>query len=793
MKNLIILTGLFFSITLSSFAKVPVIFHFKEAKGTELLALKELRRYLYVRTGELPVIKTILLKEKLPGNSILVATISEIKNDYDIKRINIDSKINGQGYQLKSTANNSLLIIGGSEIGTLYGAYKFIESTGIGFDLDEDIIPDKKLMTINLSGFDKTYEPSFTLRGIQPFHDFPEGPDWWNENNYEAIITQLPKMGMNFIGFHTYPTSDNFGGWSKAEPMVWIGTKNQFHANGTVKAAYPVLHSNTNDSTWNYYPKKTSEFNLGASQIFETDNYGADYMKNISKWPHTENENIEIFDKVGKLLHNSFTLAKELGVKTCIGTETPLSIPTELKQKLLSEHKDINSYAVKQEIYEGIFARIKATHPMDYYWFWTPESWTWEGETKDEVDATEKDIQNAIAAAKKMNAGFTLATCGWVLGPSRDRAEFDNIFPKDMPFSVINRQIGYTPVEPAFADIKGRPKWEISWMEDDPGLTSPQLWAARTLKDAQDAYKYGCTGFMGIHWRTKILSPTLMALSKAGWEAASYKKEIPANERDYPVAALYKEWATLHFGKKAALPTAAIFTKLDGGPLYISGKNQLVINFPRSSQWGDKGPGLISTNYKPWDEVEKNFDFIKDFEKSKSLITGPNNMEHFNYWLNTFYYAKALAHISCFLGQMDTTSKLMIKADASTKKHLAEKLLHERNEMATVWSDMETYLLETVSTTGGMGTIANIEQHNMEQMLLLSRYDSLITATTGSSVAPVELSKAYKGVSRLIITAKRTLLHSGENLNFRTRILSKNNIESAIIYWKPLVQRILKA
>lgn len=539
MNNLIALIILFLTTTITAFAKVPIILHFKDAKGTELLAAKELQRYIYVRTVDLPVLKAITVNEQIPTNSILVATVSELKNFNSTKKININYKLNGDGYQLKSMPNNSLLIVGGSEIGTVYGAYKFLGSTGIGFDINEDIIPDEKLKIIDLSGFDKTYEPSFALRGIQPFHDFPEGPDWWNENDYEAIITQLPKMGMNFFGFHTYPASDNFGGWAKAEPMVWIGTKDQFNADGIVKAAYPVLHSNTNDSTWNYYPKKTSEFNLGASQIFETDNYGADYMKNISAWPHAEKENIQIIDKVGKLLHNSFSLAKDLGVKTCIGTETPLSIPTELKQKLSAENKDINSDGVKQEIYEGMFARIKATHPLDYYWFWTPEGWTWEGETKEAVDATEKDIQGAIAAAKKVDADFTLATCGWVLGPSRNRAEFNKLFPKNMPFSVINRQTGQTPVEPAFADIKGRPKWEISWLEDDPGLTSPQFWAGRTLKDAQDAYKYGCTGFMGINWRTKSLSPTFMALAKAGWEAASYKKEIDSNQRDYPTDKLY--------------------------------------------------------------------------------------------------------------------------------------------------------------------------------------------------------------------------------------------------------------
>src|SRR6187402_1350808 len=186
----IILATLLFSLNISPlFSKVPVILYDKKATGTTLLAVKELQRYLYIRTGELPQIKVRNVKGALPANSIFVATIHTLKDYPAIK--NIPSTLTGEAYQLLSVSNNNLLIIGGSEIATLYGTYKFLESTGIGFALDEDIIPEKKLTNIVLSGFNKTYQPSFALRGIQPFHDFPEGPDWWNEDDYEAIITQL--------------------------------------------------------------------------------------------------------------------------------------------------------------------------------------------------------------------------------------------------------------------------------------------------------------------------------------------------------------------------------------------------------------------------------------------------------------------------------------------------------------------------------------------------------------------------------------------------------------------------
>jgi hypothetical protein len=80
-----------------------------------------------------------------------------------------------------------------------------------------------------------------------------------------------------------------------------------------------------------------------------------------------------------------------------------------------------------------MFRRIMATHPLDYYWFWTPEGWTWSGTKQKQIDATLADFRAAIAARRKVEAPFTLATCGWVLGPAQDRALFDNALPKEMP------------------------------------------------------------------------------------------------------------------------------------------------------------------------------------------------------------------------------------------------------------------------------------------------------------------------------------------------------------------------
>ena len=233
-----------------------------------------------------------------------------------------------------------------------------------------------------------------------------------------------------------------------------------------------------------------------------------------------------LFDRMGDVLRDAFSFARQLGVKTCLGTETPLVIPDAVKQRLKAEGKNPSDPAVVQALYEGIFQRIAKTHPADYYWLWTPEGWTWSGCSEAEIKATQADFRAALAAMEKVKPPFTLATCGWVLGPPQTPALFDDTLPKNMPMSCISRTVGNSPVEPGFRRVTGRPKWSIPWMEDDPGLTMPQLWAGRMRRDAADSLAYGCTGLMGIHWRTRILGPNVSALAQAAWDQRGWNPTL---------------------------------------------------------------------------------------------------------------------------------------------------------------------------------------------------------------------------------------------------------------------------
>ncbi|MHB0999203.1 MAG: malectin domain-containing carbohydrate-binding protein [Armatimonadota bacterium] len=495
----------------------------KNASAREKLAAQEVMRYVYLRTGKLPEI--ISSDKGVQGQAIVVARkdrslVSSLADASTKARI---SKLAPEQYILKSISgprgSNIILIVGGDDLGTLYGAYRYAESLGVRFYLHGDVIPDRKISSAFLK-LDETGKSLFSIRGIQPFHDFLEGPDWWNTDDYKTYVHQLAKMRMNFIGLHNYPA---------IEPGVWVGLPGEFDDKGNVKFSYPTSYATTARNGWGNLPMKTSEYSGGAADLFAGDDYGSDVHAGMMPSPKTPDEYNTLFNRTAEMYRDAFSLARSLGVKTCIGTETPLAIPQSVIDRLVLQGRDINDPETKRLVYKGVFERISKAFPVDYFWLWLTEAWTWSGNTPEEYEAVAKDVQAAVDASKSPGIPFTLATCGWVLGPVQDRAALDKLLPKESPMSCISRSVGHEPVEPGFANISGRPKWAIPWMENDPSMTAPQPWVGRMRYDAVEALNLGCTGLLGIHWRTKIMQLNVSALASAGWDQ-SWKPEVLVKE-----------------------------------------------------------------------------------------------------------------------------------------------------------------------------------------------------------------------------------------------------------------------
>lgn len=793
MKTSICLLLVFAVLTFTSCkpGKPVIIIIPEEPSSVELLSAKEIRRYIYHRSGVLPdILKSDNLPEKLKNLIVIAGMESPVLKEIYPSIGEIQGELKKDGYYLKSVQNKEqkiLIVTGNNESGILYGAYAFAEKLGVRFYLHGDVIPDETIK-FSLPDLDEKHNPLFELRGVQPFHDFPEGPDWWSVDDYKGFLTQVSKLKMNFIGFHTYPECT-----VGPEPLVWIGLTEDMNENGTVNFSYPSRHFTTVNGTWGYKARKTDDYYFNSGELFEKSDYGTQYMDGMTPWPENLQENNELFNRTGRFFNEVFTYANNLGIKTCVGTETPLIIPAELKIKLKKEGKNPESLSTKTELYEGMFQWINKNYPVDFYWLWTPENWTWGGNKPEDIKNTENDILSAYVAMKNVNSPFSLATCGWVLGPKQDRALFDRILPRDISVSCINRNLGIEKIDSGFYNITNRSKWVIPWMEDDPGLSIPQLWAGRMRKDARDALAAGCNGLMGIHWRTREIGPTVSALAFAAWEKPAVG-QVDDNLRDLPVKDFYSDWALACFGKEISEKAAEIFVSIDG--VYPEGDTSALfkpfmnryVRLPRPADWID-GPGAVRPDPIPWEKKKSLYDFVDKLEALRPLIQGKGNLDRFDYWLNSFKYLKATGKLACTVGEYNINLKAVkeIKEREAQKSAAVNQLLPLRKQIVNEMEIAYNYQVSTITSQGALGNLCNWQQHISD--LMIEKPGAELEALLGEKLSAEYIpGTEYTGTSRLIVPTVRTNLKSGEDLRLKIICVGMQPGE-IIVKWRILGEK----
>jgi hypothetical protein len=120
-----------------------VVVHSPKASFPEQMAAREIRCYVYLRTGTLlPVVQ----RDTLPGDSdaILVARASRPV----VRPLRNVEDLGPQQYRIKTLSvkgRRVAMVVGGDDIGTLYGAYRLAEYLGVRFFLHGDVVPDEQV------------------------------------------------------------------------------------------------------------------------------------------------------------------------------------------------------------------------------------------------------------------------------------------------------------------------------------------------------------------------------------------------------------------------------------------------------------------------------------------------------------------------------------------------------------------------------------------------------------------------------------------------------------------------
>jgi hypothetical protein len=548
----------------------------------EYYAAREIRRYLYLRTGELLPIQQLDCS-KLPssGNIIVIGPAdSPFINGFSelIKIQNPGLLLKTEEYWLKTFTQKDrkiVLLTGKEDFSTLYAAYKFMENYGIRYTPAGDIIPDG-LIAMNLPEIDKIFSPQFMVRGMLPYHSWnPEGPENWNEDAYKSFLTQQVKMGMNFIGLiYDFSSSDR-------RTYIFPPEKKHWEA-GDYWIETPVC---------------------GANQAMKSNLYGSDRWLEARKLATPEEQSAYMKQANMKFMAEVFSYAHLFNVKCAIGAEN----------------------RGDQQYFDTVFNEIGGTVKPDYFWISSPETWSYSSPPQNTTDELLRTYKAALAARKTTNAAFEIASMGWALGPQNDPLVLDRNLPKELIMSAQNLNVGKGTVQPEWGQITGRKKWVIPWMEDDFNLLSPQLWVKRTIENAADAKKYGCEGLIGVHWRTKTLTPQMMTLAILGWD-----NQLNAQT-------FYTDFAVTNFGNEAAHEISSIFQSIDS-------------QVPEVSQWLDMWPGGLKKDSTYWTVNQEKFAFVDQLENLRLQIKGKGNLERFDYYLNQFKYLRGMAKLRTNMG-----------------------------------------------------------------------------------------------------------------------------------------------
>ncbi|MCX6877211.1 MAG: hypothetical protein NTW21_25885 [Verrucomicrobia bacterium] len=240
--------------------------------------------------------------------------------------------------------------------------------------------------------------------------------------------------------------------------------------------------------------------------------------------------------------------------------------------------------------------------------------------------------------------------------------------------------------------------------------------------------------------------------------------------RNLGTADFYADLALANFGREVAAEVAGVFEKMD-------------CELPRPLRGCPFG---LNADARPWDEVAKEFAFVDALQLCRKMVSGAGNLSRFDYWLDSYRYLRASAHMECTIGRFQKEMvKVQAEQDPGKRKELAKTLaVPAYREMYQQSVEALGLLMQTTHTAAELGFMPIWQKHYLPGTIGLA--DQVVKALGEPLPADLQPTQEYLGTPRIIVPTIRGTVMEGDKTPLRIIVLDKQLPKSAKLHWRTL-------
>jgi hypothetical protein len=724
-------------------------------------------KQIAIRTLAADSLKTRLAARELLSGLRILHAATEVKQTSDdlvanaiLLTLNLDpSRFKGnEDYEI-SASGDGAIFRASSEQALVYAVFDFLERQGMVFGVDGTTIPigrpgdrptgDRPAgLHLPDRGQPWSASPLFATRGLLPWPDFLNCISVYNEEDFKAYFAAMLRMRFNTFGMHVYTQND-------PGPLAESYLSFDFAGSGHRSAL-----EDTTTTSWGYLPQRTSTFKMGAAQFFDTETFGSDATR-------TSADTWEIADRTTAMLRAAFDFARELGIRTGVGFEpyqNPAEIVRALPPEALSHPGGFIESSTAHELLDRRLGDLLERYPMvDHVWLWQDEGANWESRSKN-VPLSITPFAQAHDFLRRHASNKRLVLAGWG-GVTRHFDSLHQRLPEDIVFAALSDSLGWDPVNEAFGKLGSRERWPIPWIEDDPSMWFPQFRASRFQTDMKRATDFGCQGMLGIHWRHRIIDPTVTYLSRASWD------------NQLTASAHYRSFCAAQASGDRAAELATLFNDCDTGRAISStflGSYDKSGFANRVEITGDYSEAFDYANTEPdLAAVTRQRVTAEKFRQLASRATSPLERDRLGYFAGFVAFMVPYCDAYQTAHQLDAVLKHAVELRAAGKQDAARAEVMQRG--VPLWLSMAPLvrlaMIEyqaVIATRNDLGQLASMQ--NKFVRIALERLRLSIKEFMNE--LPAEMNDAYAAAvspeaansPRVFVPTRPSLLKAGESL-----------------------------